>query len=79
MSFKLNCLFHDFILFVYFKTFNILSTTAFSTDSEDEWSSKVVFLRLLTCRVVRACLALVVMFHMRSVNTIFMIVLFDVY
>ncbi len=29
MFFKLNFLFHDFILFIYFKTFNILFTTAF--------------------------------------------------
>ncbi len=43
MFFKLNYLFHDFVLFVYFKTFNILFTTAFLTDSKNEWSSKVVF------------------------------------
>ncbi len=79
MSFKLNCLSHDFVLFVCFEIFNILSTIAFSTDSKDEWSSKVVFLRLLTCWVVRVYLALIVMFHMRSVNTIFMIVLFNIY
>ncbi len=79
MSFKLDCLSHDSVLFICFETLNILSTTAFSTDSKDEWSSKVVFLRLLTCRVVRACLTLVVMFRMHSVDTIFMIVSFDVY
>ncbi len=47
MFFKLNCLSHDSVLFVCFETFNILFTTAFSTDSKDEWSSKVVFLHLL--------------------------------
>jgi len=36
MFFKLDFLFHDFILFIYFKTFNILFITAFSTDSKDE-------------------------------------------
>ncbi len=79
MSFKLDCLSYDSILLVCFKTFNILSTTAFLTNSKDKWSLKVVFLHLLTCWVVRACLALVVMFHMHLVNTIFMIVLFNVY
>jgi len=79
MSFKLNCLSYVFVLFICFETFNILFTTAFLTDSKDEWSSKVVFLRLLTCWVVKACLALVVMFYMHSVDTIFMIMLFNVY
>ncbi len=49
MSFKLNCLSYDSVLFVCFKTFNILFTTAFLTGLKDEWSLKVVFLRLLTC------------------------------
>jgi len=79
MFFKLNCLSYDSVLFVCFKTFNILSMIAFSTDSRDEWSSKVVFLHLLTCWVMRAYLTLIVMFCMHSVDTIFMIVLFDVY
>jgi hypothetical protein len=78
MSFKLDFLFRDSVLFICFKTFNILSTIVFSTDSKDEWSLKVVFLFLLTCWVVKACLALIVMFYMHSVNIIFMIVLFNV-
>ncbi len=36
MFFKLNFLFHDFVLFIYFKTFNILFTIAFLTDLKDE-------------------------------------------
>ncbi len=36
MSFKLNFLFHEFILFIYFETFNILSTIAFLTDLKDK-------------------------------------------
>ncbi len=36
MFFKLNLLFRDFILFIYFKTFNILFTTAFLTDLKDK-------------------------------------------
>jgi len=36
MFFKLNFLFHDFILFIYFKTFNILFTIAFLTDLKNE-------------------------------------------
>ncbi len=36
MSFKLNFLFHDSVLFIYFKTFNILFTTAFLMNLKDE-------------------------------------------
>ncbi len=36
MFFKLNFLFHDSVLFIYFKIFNILFTIAFSTDLKDE-------------------------------------------
>ncbi len=36
MFFKLNFLFHDSVLFIYFKTFNILFTTAFLTDLKDK-------------------------------------------
>ncbi len=36
MFFKLNLLFHDSVLFIYFKTFNILFTTTFLTDLKDE-------------------------------------------
>ncbi len=36
MFFKLNFLFHDSVLFICFKTFNILFTTAFSTGLKDE-------------------------------------------
>jgi len=46
MSFKLNFLFHDSVLFIYFKTFNILSTTAFSTDLKDELHSSILVVQL---------------------------------
>ncbi len=36
MFFKLNFLFHDFILFIYFKIFNILFTTAFLINLKDK-------------------------------------------
>ncbi len=36
MFFKLNFLFHDSVLFIYFKTFNILFTITFLTDLRNE-------------------------------------------
>ncbi len=36
MFFKLNFLFHDFVLFIYFKTFNILFTITFLINLKDK-------------------------------------------